>query len=86
MDGRLTDQAREAFCDMRIEEGPTGATFYGDVIDESHLLGILAQCRLLVSPSSPHTGCHRARGRVEPSNCPFRDAVTDLSAYRSRGR
>jgi hypothetical protein len=47
VDGRLTDQAREAFCDMRIEESPTGATLSGDVIDESHLLGILAQCRTL---------------------------------------
>jgi hypothetical protein len=47
VDGRLTDQAREAFCDMRIEEAPDGATLYGDVIDESHLLGIMAQCRTL---------------------------------------
>jgi hypothetical protein len=47
VDGRLTDQAREAFCDMRIEELPAGATLYGDVIDESHLLGIMAQCRTL---------------------------------------
>jgi hypothetical protein len=47
VDGRLTDQAREAFCDMRIEEVPSGATLYGDVIDESHLLGIMAQCRTL---------------------------------------
>jgi hypothetical protein len=47
VDGRLTDQAREAFCDMRIEEVPSGAILYGDVIDESHLLGIMAQCRTL---------------------------------------
>ena len=47
VDGQLTDQAREAFCDMRIEEMPAGATLYGDVIDESHLLGIMAQCRML---------------------------------------
>jgi len=47
VDGRLTDQAREAFCDMRIEEAPAGAILYGEVIDESHLLGILAQCRTL---------------------------------------
>ena len=47
VDGRLTDQAREAFCDMRIEEFPAGATLYGNVIDESHLLGIMAQCRTL---------------------------------------
>ena len=47
VDGRLTDQAREAFCDMRIEEGPGGAILSGEVIDESHLLGIMAQCRTL---------------------------------------
>lgn len=47
VDGRLTDQAREAFCDMRIEEFPAGATLSGQVIDESHLLGIMAQCRTL---------------------------------------
>jgi hypothetical protein len=47
VDGRLTDQAREAFCDMRIEEDPVGAILCGEVIDESHLLGIMAQCRIL---------------------------------------
>ena len=47
VDGRLTDQAREAFCDMRIEEAPASATICGEVIDESHLLGIMAQCRTL---------------------------------------
>jgi hypothetical protein len=47
VDGQLTDQAREAFCDMRIEELPSGATLLGNVIDESHLLGIMAQCRVL---------------------------------------
>jgi len=47
VDGRLTDQVREAFCDMRIEEMPSGARLCGDVIDESHLLGIVAQCRTL---------------------------------------
>ena len=47
VDGRITDQAREAFCDMRIDEVPAGATLCGEVIDESHLLGIMAQCRTL---------------------------------------
>jgi hypothetical protein len=47
VDGRLTDQAREAFCDMRIEEFPAGAKLYGEVIDEAHLMGIMAQCRTL---------------------------------------
>jgi hypothetical protein len=43
VDGQLSDQAREAFCDMRIEEVSEGARLYCDVIDESHLLGIMAQ-------------------------------------------
>jgi hypothetical protein len=45
--GQLTDQAREAFCDMRIEDIPGGARLYGEVIDEAHLLGVMAQCRTL---------------------------------------
>jgi hypothetical protein len=47
VDGHVTEQAREAFCDMRIEDIPAGATLSGTVIDESHLLGIMAQCRIL---------------------------------------
>ena len=30
-----------------IENVPAGATLRGEVIDESHLLGIMAQCRAL---------------------------------------
>jgi hypothetical protein len=41
--GQLSDQAREAFCDLCIEELSEGTRLYGDVIDESHLLGIMAQ-------------------------------------------
>ena len=47
VDGQLTDRAREAFCDMDIEELAVGATLVGNVIDEAHLLGIMAQCRTL---------------------------------------
>jgi len=45
--GPLGEQAREAFCDMRIEPVPGGAKLYGEVIDEAHLLGVIAQCRAL---------------------------------------
>jgi hypothetical protein len=48
IDGQLSEQAREAFCDLRIEERPGRLTsLYGEVIDESHLLGILAQFGVL---------------------------------------
>jgi hypothetical protein len=47
VDGPLTDRAREAFCDMTIEERLVGTELVGTVIDEAHLLGIMAQCRSL---------------------------------------
>jgi hypothetical protein len=47
VDGWISEQAREAFCDMTIEELPAGARLYGTVTDESHLLGIIAQFRSL---------------------------------------
>jgi hypothetical protein len=47
VNGPLSDKAREAFCDMRIEELPAGARLYGEVTDESHLLGIIAQLTAL---------------------------------------
>jgi hypothetical protein len=66
VDGRLTDQAREAFCDMRIEELPAGAVLRGDVIDQSHLLGILARCRMfgLVVVSAHGVGPRAGAGRA----------------------
>ncbi|MGZ4566153.1 MAG: hypothetical protein ACXVFZ_04870 [Blastococcus sp.] len=45
--GRLSEQVREAFCDMRVEETSSGAFLYGEVTDESHLMGILAQMTAL---------------------------------------
>jgi hypothetical protein len=48
--GQLSDQAREAFCDLCIEELSEGTRLYGDVIDESHLLGIMAQFLALGLP------------------------------------
>jgi len=47
VEGQLTEHAREAFCDMDIEESSDGAALVGTVIDEAHLLGIMAQCRIL---------------------------------------
>jgi hypothetical protein len=47
VDGWISEQVREAFCDMTIEELPAGARLSGTVIDESHLLGMMAQFRSL---------------------------------------
>ena len=47
VEGRLTDEARAAFGDMRITEVPPETVIDGEVIDESHLHGIVAQLRAL---------------------------------------
>ncbi|GAA4897233.1 hypothetical protein [Actinomycetospora straminea] len=47
VDGPLTDPAREAFCDMDVEEVRPGAVLRGVVVDDAHLHGILEQLRLL---------------------------------------
>jgi hypothetical protein len=47
VDGRLTDEARAAFADMRITEAPPQTIIDGDVMDESHLHGVIAQLQAL---------------------------------------
>jgi hypothetical protein len=47
VDGRLSDEARAAFVDMRIMETPPQTLLDGDVIDASHLHGIIAQFQAL---------------------------------------
>jgi hypothetical protein len=47
VEGRLSDEARVAFVDMRITESPPQTLIDGDVLDESHLHGIIAQFRAL---------------------------------------
>jgi hypothetical protein len=67
VEGRLTDQAREAFCDMDIEEVSVGTALVGNVIDEAHLLGIMAQCRTL---GLIVISAHRIPGSRTPSGHP----------------
>jgi hypothetical protein len=47
VDGRLPEQERETFADLRIEEVPAGLILRGEVIDESHLFGIIARFETL---------------------------------------
>jgi hypothetical protein len=47
VDGCLSAHAREAFCDMDVEEIRPSAVLRGTVIDDAHLHGILDQLRLL---------------------------------------
>jgi hypothetical protein len=56
VDGRLSDEAMTAFVDMRITEAPADRP-QRDVLDESHLHGIVAQFPALDIPSP--VGRHR---------------------------
>ena len=47
VDGRLTEEARSAFVDMRITEAPLETIIDGEVLDESHLHGIIIQLQTL---------------------------------------
>jgi hypothetical protein len=47
VDGRLPEHCQEAFCGMQLEEVPAGLVLRGPVIDESHLLGIVSELRML---------------------------------------
>jgi hypothetical protein len=39
--------ARDAFCDMVLEDLPAGTVLRGDVVDDAHLHGVLEQLRAL---------------------------------------
>ena len=47
VDGRLSEEARTAFVDMRITEAPPQTIIDGEVLDESHLHGIIVQLKAL---------------------------------------
>jgi hypothetical protein len=47
VEGRLSEEARVAFADMRITEPPLQTVIDGEVLDESHLHGIIAQFQTL---------------------------------------
>jgi hypothetical protein len=71
IDGQLCEQAREAFCDMDIEELAVGAALVGTVIDEAHLLGVMALCRTLgLVVISAHRTSGGTRGQTLPRRAP----------------
>ena len=43
VDGVMSDEARSVFADMRITELPRPTLIDGEVLDESHLHGVIAQ-------------------------------------------
>ena len=47
VDGDAGEQVREAFPDMQLEELPPGLIVRGLIMDECHLLGVLAELQSL---------------------------------------
>jgi hypothetical protein len=47
VDGPVSEDARNVFVDMRITEVPQQTVLDGEVLDESHLHGIIAQLQTL---------------------------------------
>jgi hypothetical protein len=45
--GRLSDETRAAFPDMKVIDVPAETLIYGDVVDEFHLHGVLAMIQNL---------------------------------------
>lgn len=40
--GRLSERSRGAFIDMTVQDAPPETIIFGDVVDDSHLHGVLA--------------------------------------------
>ena len=47
VDGVMSDEARAVFADMQITELPRQTLIDGEVLDESHLRGVIAQLAAL---------------------------------------
>jgi hypothetical protein len=47
VDGRLSEEARAVFVDMRVTDAPLQTVIDGEVLDESHLHGVIAQLQAL---------------------------------------
>lgn len=47
MAGRLSERSRCAFADMTVQDAPPETIIFGDVVDDSHLHGVLALIQTL---------------------------------------
>jgi hypothetical protein len=77
--GRLSERAQGAFGDMAVREAPPETVISGEVVDDAHLHGVLAQIQnlglhvisVLQVPSAPGVG------HTEPSSAPADPAPSD---------
>jgi hypothetical protein len=67
VEGRLTEEARTAIADMRVTEVPPETVIDGEVLDESHLHGIIVQLQALgITLVSAHPVPEQRRSRYHP--------------------
>ena len=72
--GRLSERAQGAFVDMAVHDAPAETVISGEVVDDAHLHGVLAQIQnlglhvvsVLQVPSAPELSARR----TEPSTAP----------------
>ena len=78
--GRLSERAQGAFVDMAVHDAPPETVISGEVVDDAHLHGVLAQIQnlglhvvsVLQVPSAPEP-----RSRTERSTAPADPAASD---------
>lgn len=81
--GRLSERVQGAFVDMAVHVAPPETVISGEVVDDAHLHGVLAQIQdlglhvvsVLQVPSAPEPG----ERRTEPPNAPA-DPAPSLDA------
>ncbi len=81
--GRLSERAQGAFADMAVNDAPPETIISGDVVDDSHLHGVLALIQNLglhvvsVNEVPPAPSQHLHERRTPRPNAPADPAQTD---------
>ena len=81
--GRLSERTQGAFVDMAVHDAPPETVISGEVLDDAHLHGVLAQIQdlglhvvsVLQVPSAPEPAARRA----EPPSAPAGPAPKDAA-------
>ena len=81
--GRLSERAQGAFVDMAVHDAPPETVISGEVVDDAHLHGVLAQIQnlglhvvsVLQVPSAPEYAERRTAPPSTPADPAPNDAV-----------
>ena len=79
--GRLSERAQGAFVDMAVHVAPPETVISGEVVDDAHLHGVLAQIQNLglhvVSVLQVPSALEPAARHTEPPSAPVGPAPSD---------